>query len=298
MPGRPIHSMSLQQLIAISFTACVLLLAFASSMVISRQSGDTVQRRLLDEGMRLVESLAEQSTLVLLYEDSGSASELVKSFLNFPDIHGVEIVFADGRRLYASESLTGASPASFAIPQAPRLVRETRREWVFSAPVFSGEEGSESPFAGASPAKRELIGAVRLVMSRQTLSSMKSEIVRASLAVAVVLSALLLLVLLGITQRLTVPMRNLSAVMRRAQSGEQDARATLEGTREIVDMQRAFNTMMEVLRNREQAIALARDQALAQERAAQQARDRAIARSNRSASRRRRATARSNRARR
>ncbi len=276
MPGRPIHSMSLQQLIAISFTACVLLLAFASSMVISRQSGDTVQRRLLDEGMRLVESLAEQSTLVLLYEDSGSASELVKSFLNFPDIHGVEIVFADGRRLYASESLTGASPASFAIPQAPRLVRETRREWVFSAPVFSGEEGSESPFAGASPAKRELIGAVRLVMSRQTLSSMKSEIVRASLAVAVVLSALLLLVLLGITQRLTVPMRNLSAVMRRAQSGEQDARATLEGTREIVDMQRAFNTMMEVLRNREQAIALARDQALAQERAAQQARDRAI----------------------
>ncbi len=65
-----------------------------------------------------------------------------------------------------------------------------------------------------------MIGSVRLVMSRQTLSSMQAEIVRASLLVAVALSALLLVVLLGITSRLTVPMRTLSAIMRRAQEGE------------------------------------------------------------------------------
>ena len=35
-----IRSMSLQQLIGISFTACVLLLAVASSLVISKQSGE------------------------------------------------------------------------------------------------------------------------------------------------------------------------------------------------------------------------------------------------------------------
>ena len=42
--GKVIRSMSLQQLIGISFTACVLLLAVASSLVISMQSGETVQR--------------------------------------------------------------------------------------------------------------------------------------------------------------------------------------------------------------------------------------------------------------
>ena len=71
--GKLFRSMSLQQLIGISFSASVLLLAIASSLVISRQSGETVQRRLQDEGMRLVESLAEQSTLPLLYGDTGSA---------------------------------------------------------------------------------------------------------------------------------------------------------------------------------------------------------------------------------
>jgi len=276
MPRNPIRNMSLRQLIAISFTGCVLLLAFASSMLISRQSGDTVQRRVHDEGMRLVESLSRQSTLALLYGDTGSATELVSSFLNFPDVQGVEIVYADGRRLYASDSVAAAPAQQIGIPKAPQLVQESTHEWVFSAPVFSGQEQVDSPFADTRGSHREMIGAVRLIMSRQTLANMRSEIVRSGLMVAAVLAALSLLVLFGITQRLTGPMRNLSAVMRRAQAGEQEARAVLEGTREVLDMQRAFNTMMEVLRNREQTIALARDQALEQERVAQTARDQAI----------------------
>ena len=277
MSRTPIRNMSLQQLIALTFTASVLLLAIASSLVISRQAGDTVQRRLLDEGIRLVESLAQQSTLVLLYEDTGGAAELAKHFMNFPDIRGAEILHVDGKRLYASESIDAESGQEFVLPTVPTLAHESQDVWVFAAPVFSGEDSSDSPFISARENRREMIGTVRLVMSRQTLSSMLSEIVRSSLTVAVVLSGLLLLVLLGITQRLTVPMRNLSAVMRRAQEGEQDVYARLEGTRELVNMQRAFNTMMDVLRNREQAIALARDQAMAQEQEAQEARDQAMA---------------------
>ena len=121
--GKLIRSMSLQQLIGISFTACVLLLAVASSLVISKQSGDTVQRRLQDEGMRLVESLAQQSTLALLYEDAGSAAEVVKSFQNFPDVYGIELVYADGKRLYASESLREAPRTCIRHAEAPRAGR-------------------------------------------------------------------------------------------------------------------------------------------------------------------------------
>jgi len=274
--GKVIRSMSLQQLIGISFTACVLLLAVASSLVISMQSGETVQRRLQDEGMRLVESLAQQSTLALLYEDAGSAAEVVKSFLNFPDVYGIELLNADGKRLYASESLRETRSSAIAVPQHPALVAQDSKDWTFAAPVFSGSTAGDSPFGASEADTPEMIGSVHLVMSRQTLSSMQDEIVRASLTVAVVLSAVLLLVLFGITSRLTVPMRNLSETMRRAQEGEKDARAALEGTREIVHMQQAFNTMMEVLRSREETIADARDQALAQERAAQQARDEAL----------------------
>ena len=273
--GKFISSMSLQQLIGISFTACVLLLSVTSSLVISKQSGDTVQRRLQDEGMRLVESLAGQSTLALLYGDAGSAAEVAKSFQDFPDVHGIELLSVGGTRLYAIGTLP-EQPLALAVPRRPALVAEGSNDWTFAAPVYSGQGNGDSPFASATSEEPELIGSVRLVMSRQTLSSMQSEIVRASLLVAVMLSAMLLVILLAITARLTVPIRSLSAIMRRAQDGESDARATLEGTREIVNMQQAFNTMMEVLQNREETIAEARDRALEQEKAAQLARDQAI----------------------
>ena len=258
-----IRSLSLQQLIGLSFTACVLVLAITSSLVISQQSGETVQRRLQDEGMQLVSSLASQSTLALLYGDTESASQAAARFLAFPDVRSVELMNTEGRSIYASEG--AAAGAKTKPPQAAALTGSDSDTWTFEAPVWSANSEGGSPFAEASSSDTgELLGSVRLVMSRQTLSSMRAEIVRSSLGVAVLLSAVMLLVLLAVTSRLTVPIRQLAAIMRRAQDGAQDERATLSGTREIVAMQNAFNAMMGVLQSREEAIAEARDRAIEQ----------------------------------
>ncbi len=260
-----IRSLSLQQLIGLSFTACVLVLAITSSLVISQQSGETVQRRLQDEGMQLVSSLASQSTLALLYGDTESATQAAARFLAFPDVRSVELMNTEGLRIYASQGAAPAASASGGAPHSPALTGSDADTWTFEAPVWSGNTEGASPFAEASSNdKRELLGSVRLVMSRQTLSSMRAEIVRSSLGMAVLLSAVMLLVLLALTSRLTVPIRQLAAIMRRAQDGAQDERATLSGTREIVAMQNAFNAMMGVLQSREEAIAEARDRAIEQ----------------------------------
>ncbi|MFM7785364.1 MAG: hypothetical protein ACKPE6_12110, partial [Gammaproteobacteria bacterium] len=167
-----IRSLSLQQLIGISFTAGVLLLAVASSLVISRQSGETVQRRLQDEGMGLVESLATQSTLPLLYGDAGSAADAARSFLGFPDVQAVEILNSAGERIYASERAAPATADTGPTPARPTLMAETGNAWIFAAPVWSAGHSADSPFAEGSKARGapELLGTVRLVMSRQTLS--------------------------------------------------------------------------------------------------------------------------------
>ena len=260
----PIRSLSLQHLIGLSFTACVLVLAITSSLVISQQSGETVQRRLQDEGMQLVGSLAAQSTLALLYGDTESASQAATRFLAFPDVIAVELLNTDGKRIYASAGAT-TQEHFISAPTTATLTGSDADTWTFEAPVWSGAAEGGSPFADASGSSaRELLGSVRLVMSRQTLSSMRGEIVRSSLTVAVLLSGLMLLVLLAVTSRLTVPIRQLAAIMRRAQDGSRDERAALAGTSEIVAMQRAFNTMMEVLQSRGEAIAEARDRALEQ----------------------------------
>jgi hypothetical protein len=107
-----IRSLSLQQLIGLSFTACVLVLAITSSLVISQQSGETVQRRLQDEGMQLVSSLASQSTLALLYGDTESASQAAARFLAFPDVRSVELMNTEGRSIYASEGAAAGGDKS------------------------------------------------------------------------------------------------------------------------------------------------------------------------------------------
>jgi hypothetical protein len=191
--------------------------------VISKQSGDTV--RAAATRACLVESRRNRHARPVL-RGRGFGSGSGKSFLNFPDVYGIELVYADGKRLYASESLREAPAPAFATPKLPALVAQDSKDWTFAAPVFSGTADSESPFAASASDAPEMIGSVRLVMSRKTLSSMQSEIVRASLLVAVALLALLLLVLLG-TSRLTVPMRTLRDHAPRA--GRRDCACRAEG---------------------------------------------------------------------
>ncbi len=83
-----------------------------------------------------------------------------------------------------------------------------------------------------------------------------------NLLVSLGVAAILLMLLLIVTQRVTKPVLNLAAIMRRAQQGEKNLHANHEGTREIVEMELAFNTMMTVLQERETELKTARDLAL------------------------------------
>ena len=76
------------------------------------------------------------------------------------------------------------------------------------------------------------------------------------------LAATLMLLLLSITQRVTKPLKELMGVMRRAQHGETYVRAELKGPRDIIEMETAFNTMINALHDRETQLEKARDSAL------------------------------------
>jgi HAMP domain-containing protein len=84
-------------------------------------------------------------------------------------------------------------------------------------------------------------------MGKEDIRTLAGETLRANLGVSITLAALLLFVLLATTTRLTTPIKNLSDIMKRAQAGELGVRAKLQGTKEIVEMENAFNTMMAVL---------------------------------------------------
>ncbi len=257
-----LKNISFRNQLGIIFSLGMLLLALVCSIVISELTSHKLRERLVGEGLKLTETFTEQSTLALLYSSEDSAMEAAAVIKAFPDIEAVEIRDVGDRVLY-SDIPTDLSRVSYS-PQLA-LFRETADAWYFDSPVYSGT-AADSPFTKLS-VDPELIGHVRVKMTKATLNNMESSIFRYNLLVSMSLASILLLVLLTVTGRVTRPLQNLAKTMRRAEQGENAIRAELRGTSDIRDMEGAFNTMMDVLDGREEALKLARDQALESARA-------------------------------
>lgn len=249
----------LQQLI-VSFTFGIACLSVLSSLAISTLSYQIVRDRWITQGLKTTGNLAEQMTLALLYFSPENAEAPVRSILAFPDVTGVAVYRADHGLLLARGEPAGV-PEQW--PEQLQLERDTDHQWIFVAPVFAGRStGPEgSPF-GADDSPRELIGFVRLVMDKGTLESMEQGILRINLAVSGGFALTFLVLLMGLTRRLTRPLKALAAIMGRASAGEKNLRAEIRGPKDIVDMEQAFNTMMGVLEQRERQLEAARDAAL------------------------------------
>ena len=181
---------SFRNQLGIIFSLGMLLLALISSVVLSEFTSREVRERLIDEGIKLTETFAEQSTLALLYSSEDSAAEAATVIKSFPDIDAVAIVDSTGRTLYSDlprEDLA-VKPAD-----SLDLSTESDTSWMFSSPVLSGGDSiAQTPFDNTATAP-ELIGHVRVLMSKKTLNQMESDIFRYNLLVSLGLASILLL---------------------------------------------------------------------------------------------------------
>jgi diguanylate cyclase (GGDEF)-like protein len=247
----------------ITFSVGVVLVAAASSTAITHFSSQAVRETLIEQGRHVTEMLAAQSTLALLYRSSENVQAPVEATLSFPDILGVSIHDIENNQLFVLGEIDDSSIGAHFKFSDSVLIADTEKAWYFIAPVYTEgiADEEDSPFAVNNP-ERERLGHVRVVMGKETLNTMENNILRTNLVVSSTLSGILLFVLLAITTRMTTPLRNLADKMRRAEGGEGTVRANLQGPRDIIDMGMAFNTMMEVLEQRESELTTARDSAL------------------------------------
>ncbi len=259
----PLSSGFRQQLVTV-YVVGIVLLAAISSVTVSVLSSRAVENKILEEGLQITDTFAAQSTLALLYHSPANAEEAIRAVLNFPDVKGVAIYDVDQYPL-VSRGEPALPPGHIAgWPEALELVGETGHAWYWVAPVFAGGETDAddlSPF-GLPEATPELIGYVRVVIGKDTLDTLASTILTFNLVVTGTLAFVLLVVLLGMTDRLMRPLAKLAATMRRAESGEKHVRAEIAGPRDVVRMERAFNSMMLVLDELERELTEARDMAL------------------------------------
>jgi diguanylate cyclase (GGDEF)-like protein/PAS domain S-box-containing protein len=241
------------QQLNLAVTISVLFFAMASSLLTSWQGSRQIRETLLQQGERIADNLAGQSRLALLYASADNASEAVKTALSFPDVVRVEIRQNNGHVLVASgeeAADAGEAPLS-AHDRHPHLESETGDAWAFVAPVLSS--APESPFAVVEH-QQEVLGFVRVVQTKATLSRMLMQVFLLNLAISLAFAVGFLFVLRKLSGRLTRPITALSEAMARAERGELDVRAGLSGPKDIRDMATAFNSMIAALQERDQSL--------------------------------------------
>lgn len=257
------NSTSFRRQLAFTFATGIIVLALSASFATYQLTSNSLRERLIEEGLQHARVFAEQSPLALLYQSPDNAIDFSKSILASPDVLGVGIYTLDHNALLQMGEGSFGPKSIENIPNAPKLIAESDLQWLYIAPVYSHDPqlADDSPFA-MNELEPELLGYIRLIMSKKSLIAMAGEVLQGNFTISIVLAVLLLLILLAITSRLIKPLGDLASIMLRAEHGDAFVRADIHGPKDIADMQHAFNTMMDVLESRENDLVEARDMAL------------------------------------
>ena len=247
------------------FVVGILLLASVTSLVVSKISSGIIEEHQVLQGMQVTESLARQSEVALLYQSEESARDIGRNAVNFPGVKGI-IIETDKSDLLFNIGIT-----SFYLPDQAvatektdelSLVAESENFWKFTSPVYTSN-GESNPGINETADEKVLLGYITVIAGKDTLRLMQQSTLRNNMLVSFAGAMILLFVLLYFSRRLTSPIERLSAAMRRARDGKRKSiRARVYGPVDITEMQESFNSMMQVLEDRQGDLERAMNSAL------------------------------------
>ena len=255
------------------FVVGILLVASVTSVVVSKISSGIIEDHQVLQGMQVTESLARQSEVALLYQSAESAEDIGKNAINFPGVKGIVIETEKSESLFnigvtslevSNSNVLNAKPLDAPLDRSNQLslVAENENLWKFSSPVFVSNDDIDLD-AQSNPQEEILLGYITVIVGKDTLRLMQQSTLRNNLLVSFAGAMILLFVLLYFSRRLTRPIERLSAVMKRARDGKKKTiRARVNGPVDITEMQDSFNSMMQVLEDRQGDLEKAMNSAL------------------------------------
>ncbi len=260
---RQFYTRGFKEQLVTAFLVGIFITAALSTYLITALTTGQVEEKVESEGFQITRDFADRNILALLYLSEESAKDNVESIKNFQDVQGVAVFDVQKQPLIEDGESTFVEDIAH-WPQQIKLVSETNDAWYFVSPVFArGTDPviAELPFIDEIQEK-ELLGYVRIHMSKASLHALERKILNINILISLILSAILVLFLFSITDRVIKPLKELAGFMREAEDGNMGIRATLWGPKDITQMQHAFNTMIKSLGDRENNLENARQAAL------------------------------------
>lgn len=256
---RPLKSLRFSRQLTIVVSVAIFGLALFSSLTTSWEASRSMKAYLAQQGQQIAQNLARQSVLALLYQSADNAQTALKTTMAFPDVMQASIVTANGKILVSQhkgklvqalepQAIAAISNAAAVTPDSV-LTGESDDTLNFTVPVFSLPTES-SPF-DAEVKKPALLGHVQVLVGKSSLNRLVLSLFVSNLGVTLAFAGVLLWLIQRLSLQVMRPLDDLSSLMRRAKNGESNMRALPSGPQDIVEMGQAFNTMMDVLEERE-----------------------------------------------
>ena len=172
------------------------------------------------------------------------AKELTNETTGVNGIQASELINAEGHSLASHEAVprslsTCGFGARLEDTSSNTQTKRVNTSWCVSAPVFQRSSSD------ACTAANCLVGHLYIVASTAAVDSVVRRLIQAILLMGVVLAAGALFVLWRVSARISSPLRDIVAVMRRFAAGDRAARAALRGPEEAMTISRVYNELIE-----------------------------------------------------
>ncbi len=125
----------------------ILGLALTASVTTAWVTSNRAATQMVAQGLKVVDTLAQQSLLALLYESPTNAEKPLEAIISFPDVHHAGIVNNDFEILLQKgvDGLALPKVPKAHLLEEPKLVQETAANWYFIAPVSTGNVAGDDP---------------------------------------------------------------------------------------------------------------------------------------------------------
>ena len=237
----------------------VITLSITASLFTAWVTTKNLYNVLIEDGLQVTESLADQSVLALLYTSGDNARDAVRITMTFPSVSRVKIITTEGFEII-SEGGGNFDSDNWQWPESGvEIVEESVDKWIFMSPVYTGGEQGLSDdilLLQQESEEAELLGYVIVQKNKDKLREIQFATFSNNLLIGIIFSLILVYILRQRFQHLTEPLYELSTVMLEAQLDGTGSHpySKLQGPKEVVQIARSYNKMMEVLAERDQQL--------------------------------------------
>jgi PAS domain S-box-containing protein len=241
----------------------IIVMTIFVALISSQIAFNEMRKTLYQQSVHFTRNLAKESVAPLLYDSESGAKNIIDTLLELQQVTGAKVIRITNKPLAQHldpEHIEHAYPE--VTIEKPFNVIETTDGWYFSALVLNELESdnlSDEFLSIEEETAATSLGYVNLGISKSKIYASRQNIFIRNFSISVAAGLILLWIMYSVLRNITRPLEKLSPFMDQSRRGDYVEITEIRGTKEISEMSKTFNQMIQAIKEREQNLSLTLD---------------------------------------